>query len=120
MRNNFLSVINKLRQGVITNKSSVKLKRTKAALLVINFLFRSKFISGYKVEKNHFIIFFRSIKGSQVIQDIHFLYNRRYKHSVTADSLEKLKFEGCVILSTSRGFLTYNEAVMLHLVRPCH
>ncbi len=110
-------LILKINNALVKQKGIFFIKKSKNCLTILNFLYCQGFILGYFETDKKIIVYLKNKKLGNSFSKIRFLkkkglrYHFKYKDSKFLNNLKK----DIVILSTSKGLLTLDEAFKLKI-----
>lgn len=111
-----VKLINIIKIGYLTQKPFVQVRYRVKILKFLNFLLKHGIIKKYFVKNKKIFIWLRYLKNQPLIQNFMFISKKGCRKYITYKELKKLynnSGTNILILSTSLGYLTSDEALAL-------
>jgi ribosomal protein S8 len=104
-------MISRIRVGYITKMSFVKVLNSVFCCKILNILLREGYILSYEQSGYNCLVFLKYSDGNSAIKSITILSTPRRMQRVTFLELQQKSIQPFLILSTSYGLLTKDEAI---------
>lgn len=111
----WLYIINELKLGLLHKKIKIKIKNRLYFKNLLLCLLKINFIKSFKIKNSMILIEFSFTNKNLLYKNIINFYNLRNKKMFRLKFLKKFHYmnsNSFYILSTSKGFLTHNEAII--------